>query len=125
MQTLSTHAAIQHQALHHPDLNLRKLITQRILELSEYTDDVAELMFIVILDPSDRVQYVQTPCGLAVGKRLADVIESQPGWYEITVVLSESGFGSVLYVPKHPDSDQRLLALLSAFTGDASEEVQW
>ena len=100
MHTLRTHASIHHTAQHHHDPSLRKLISKRIEELSEYTEDLAELIHIHILEPGDTWAW-----------REPDVIESHPGWYEITIVLSDDGFGEVLYVPKHPDADPKLLEL--------------
>jgi hypothetical protein len=47
---------------------------------------------------------VDVQLGFSLGERPIDVIESHPGWYEITIVLSDDGFGVVLYVPKHPDT---------------------
>jgi hypothetical protein len=44
-------------------------------------------------------------------QRSFDVIEIHPGWYELTIVLSDSGFGIVLYVPKYPYTDPRLLEI--------------
>lgn len=111
MYPLRTHASIHQTAQHHPDSALRKLISRRIEELNDYTEDLADLIHILILEPSDTLTSVDVQLGFSLGERPIDVIESHPGWYELTIVLSDDGFGVVLYVPKHPDTDPKLLEI--------------
>ena len=111
MHRLQTRAAIHHQAHHHPDPTLRNLIAQRIEELTDYTKDLADLLHILTLEPSDTLTSVDAELGFSLEERPLDVIESHPGWYELTVVLSDDGFGVVLYVPMHPATDPKLLAI--------------
>ena len=108
MHPLQTHAAIHHQAHHHPDPNLRKLIAQRIDELTDYTEDLADLIHILILEPSDTLTSVDVQLGFSLCERPIDAIESHPGWHELTWVLSDDGFGVVLYVPS---TEPKLLAI--------------
>ena len=115
MHTLRTHASIHHTAQHHHDPTLRKHISRRIEELTDYTDDLSDLIHIYILEPSDTLTSVDVQLGFSLGDRPIDVIESHQDWYELTIVLSDDGFGVVLYVPIHPDTDQHLLALLKGF----------
>lgn len=100
MHTLRTHADTHHTALHHPDLQVRKHLSKRIEELTEYTEDLADLVHIFSLEPSDTLTSVDAELGFSLAERPIDVIESHPGWYELTLVLSDDGFGVVLYVPK-------------------------
>lgn len=111
MHPLRTNASIHHAALQYPDPNLRNLLSRRIEELTDYTDDLAELLHIYILEPSDTLTTVDVQLGFSLGERPIDVIESHLGWYELTIVLSDDGFGVVLYVPKHPDTDPKLLEI--------------
>jgi hypothetical protein len=122
MHTLRNHASIHHTALQHPDPTLRKLISRRIEELSDYTDDLAELIHILILEPSDTLTFGDVQLGFSLGDRPIDVIESHPGWYEFTIVLSDDGFGVVLYVPKHPDTDSKLLEICTSHSSSESKE---
>ncbi len=122
MHPLRTHASIHHTAQHHLDPNLRKLISRRIEELRDYTEDLAELINIYILEPSDTLTSVDAQLGFSLAERSIDVIESQPGWYEITIVLSDDGFGVVLYVPIHPDTDTYLLEICASHASDESKE---
>ena len=111
MRTLRTHASIHHTANHHPDPTLRKLITQRIEELADHTNALADLIHIYIIEPSDTLTTVDVQLGFSLTERPIDVVESHPGWYELTIVLSDDGFGVVLYVPICTHTDPQLLAL--------------
>ena len=118
MHPLRTHASIIHTAHNYPDPTLRKLISQRIDELSDYTEDLADLIHILILEPSDTLTTVDVQLGFSLAERPIDVIESHPGWYELTIVLSDDGIGVVLYIPKHPDTDPQLLDICASLSKD-------
>lgn len=118
MHPLRNDADIHHTAQHHPDLQLRKHLSRRIEELSDYTEDLAELIHIYILEPSDTLTSVDVQLGFSLGERPIDVIESHLDWYEITIVLSDDGFGVVLYVSKHPDTDPKLLEICTSLSKD-------
>jgi len=111
MHPLRIHASIHHTAQQHPDPTLRKLITRRIEELTDHTEDLADLINIYILEPSDTLTTVDVQLGFSLGERPIDVIESHPGWYELTIVLSDDGFGVVLYIPISSDTDPHLLTI--------------
>jgi hypothetical protein len=108
MHPLKTYAAIHHQAHHHPDPNLRKLIAQRIDELTDYAEDLADLIH--ILEPSDTLTSVDVQLGFSLIERPIDAIEIHPGWHELTWVLSDDGFGVVLYVP---NTEPKLLEIFT------------
>jgi len=123
MHLLRTHASIHHTAQHNPDLTLRKLISRRIEELTDYTEDLSKLIHIFILEPSDTLTTVDVQLGFSLGERPIDVIESHSGWYELTIVLSDDGFGVILYVPKHPETDLKLLRICVSHCPTEREET--
>lgn len=97
------------------------LLSKRIEELSEYVgDDLSSLVNILVVQPRDTLADVDAALGFAVEDRGVDAIESHPAWYELTYVLSDDGFGLVLYVPKRPDIDPRLLDLCASRTGGST-----
>lgn len=90
---------------------LGDLIGRRIEELAEYEeDDLSSLIKILVLEPSDALTDVDAELGFSLLDRPCDVAESHLDWYELTLVLSDDGFGVVIYVPKHPDAAPLLLA---------------
>ena len=92
------------------DGQLQGLIARRIQDLAEYADfDLAELLHILVIEPSDALTDVDAELGFSLADRPWDVLESSPDWYELTLMLSDDGFGVVLYVPKRPDTDTELL----------------
>ena len=89
---------------------LGELLDRLLEELNEYGGfDLSELVHILVIEPSDALTDVDAELGFSLLDRPWDVVESHPGWYEITVVLSDDGFGWVIYVPKHASTDTALL----------------
>lgn len=90
---------------------LADLISLRIEELAEYeVDDLSSLIKILVLEPSDVLTTVSAELGFSLLDRHCDAAESHQEWFELTLVLSDDGFGVVIYVPKHADLDPQLTA---------------
>lgn len=90
---------------------LSDLIGLRIEELAEYgLDDFSSLIKILVLEPGDALTTVDAEMGFSLLGRHCDVAESHRDWFELTLVLSDDGFGVVIYVPKHADLDPQLTA---------------
>ena len=70
MYPLRTHASIHHSAQHHPDPALRELKSRRIEELTDYTEDLAEMINIYILEPSSAGLMCQESIGLPPLRRM-------------------------------------------------------
>lgn len=96
MNDLATiHAAA---VLAHPDL--RPLISSRIEELSEYgVDSIHELVNFVVIETGDTIAAIDAEVGFSILDRPVDVIECHARWYELTYVLSDDGFGIVMFIP--------------------------
>lgn len=90
---------------------LGELIGRRIEELAEYeVDDLSSLIKILILKPDDALATVDAELGFSLLGRHCDVAENHRDWFELTLVLSDDGFGAIVYVPKHADLDPLLMA---------------
>lgn len=90
---------------------LGDLIGRRIEELAEYeVDDMSSLIKILVLETGDALTTVNAELGFSILDRHCDVAESHRDWFELTLVLSDDGFGVVIYVPKHADLDPLLTA---------------
>lgn len=88
---------------------LGDLIGLRIEELATYgVPDLSALVKIIVLEPCDAPAQLYRALGFSLLDRPCDAAQSHREWYELTLVLSDDGFGVVIYVPKHPDLNQEL-----------------
>lgn len=95
---------------------LERLIAKRLQDLAGYEDyELAELIHILVIEPSDALTDVDAELGFSLVDRPWDVVESHPGLYEITVIVSDDGFGWVIYVPKHASTDATLLEQCASY----------
>lgn len=91
---------------------LAPLIRSRLEDLAEYDDyELDQLINLAVAEPSDTVNVWREALGIDVQHRPVDVIQAYPGWFELTYVLSDDGFGVVVYVPDDPTIDPGLLSL--------------
>lgn len=100
---------------------LGRLIGQCINELSEYEQaDLSELVKILVLAPSDAMNEIDAELGFSLLNRNCDLAVMHQDWFELTLVLSDDGFGAVIYVPRHADTCAELLA----YCANQSEQLR-
>ena len=129
MEIFKTAESIQSVATHHPDAELRHLLSVRIESLSDLLGEfpLSGLMHVMVMDAGDSAQSLEATLSLPIftnwlGLDVSDpafvpsweVCEAHAHWYEITFVLSSDGFGVVVYVPK-TCTDATLLTLCERF----------
>ena len=131
MEIFKTSESIQTAAAHHPDAELRHLLSARIESLSDLLDEfpLSELMHVIVMETGDTAQSLEIALSLPSlnyeaghGLDLSDpafvpsweICEAHAQWYEITFVRSSDGFGVVVYVPI-TCTDATLLALCERF----------
>jgi hypothetical protein len=107
-------AALKAAVTSETDTQLQGLIAQRLLDLADYEESLSELIHILVIQPSDALTHVDAELGFSLADRPWDVIESHSGWYEITIVVSDDGFGWVIYIPKADSTHADLLALCTS-----------
>lgn len=111
-------ASIQAAFISAHGTELGALLGQRMKELAAYGEpDLSTLVKIVVLAPGDTPEQVDAELGLSLLDRPCELIESHSEWFELTLVLSDDGYGVVLYVPKHPKTHHQLQAYCSAQIG--------
>jgi hypothetical protein len=99
-----------------PDTQLKALLSALAERLAEYPDYAFEdLAEIVIVQPGDTLQAIEEACKLrwvVDGKFVSPVelIAEHEGWFEVTWILSDDGFGLVLFLEKAEGIDPQLLA---------------
>jgi len=86
--------------------------------LSDYRDrlqeadcEVGELGPIVVVEPGDTLEAIETATGVAdLDSR--EYCEGDHGWYELAFVTGQDGGGAVLLVPDRDGIDPALLAIV-------------
>lgn len=125
MLLLQTTAAIQHAAETHPDLTLRSLLSLRIAGMQSYGCDLAELVTFLVIEPGDTLPNIEAALGFSPlvnfvdGVRYPDPefipswewVEAHAGWFEAVFVLTDAGFGWVLWIADQPGVPVDLLHL--------------
>lgn len=108
------------------DPTLRRLLTLRRDQLAEDGLDLDEIVHIIVVRPGDTLAAVEAEAGVAIatnlvdGSRLGDpefeplfeYVTRADGWLEAVMILSDDGFGLVLFVPDTIDIDPAISLLL-------------
>ncbi len=108
------------------DPALRRLLTLRRDQLAEDGLDLDEIVHIIIVRPGDTLVEVEAEAGVAIatnlvdGSRLGDpefeplfeYVTRKDGWLEAVLILSDDGFGLVLFVPDTIEIDPAISLLL-------------
>ena len=109
------------------DPDLKHLLSLRRDQLLNDVDgDLGDLVHIVIAEAGDSLAAVEAETGVPFatnfvnGIRFGDPsftdnfewVENHGRWGEAAIVLSDDGYGVVLFVPNEPTIDEALLALL-------------
>lgn len=112
-----------------PDLELRKLLAAHVERLKEFDDySLDQLVRFVVFEECDTVADLDAALGFPVmanrfdGCRYGEpgfspsweAIEEHMNWFEMVYVLSDDGFGVVVFVPKHADPE--LLQMLQQYS---------
>lgn len=112
----------------HTHTEISSLIQQRQTELLADDDTtMEELVFYVVLEPGDTRQHLEATLGASIqtadGQPLWEVLEEHGTCFEMVVVLSSDGFGSLVFIPKQPDTDPELLTLCQQHATPAPEDI--
>ena len=112
------------------DITLRALLLRRMSQLTEYDDyDLGELAHFLVVQEGDTAIEVEAELGFPVltnfvdGRRFGDPeftpswewLEDHGGWFELVFVLTDDGFGWVLFIEDRAGADPELLELCHAY----------
>jgi hypothetical protein len=116
-----------------PQPGIRQLIRQRLseLELDEPYDRMGEL---ILVEPGDTPAFLEDRTGIWITSGLFgdkkygepdfmpsfEWLEHQADCYEMLFVISDYGFGTVLFVPDSADIDPDLLAFCRQYATTAA-----
>lgn len=108
-----------------PDLlELLALRRDQLFEHDGY--DLGELAHFIVAEPADTVAAIEGVVGMPLATNLVDdskygdpgftanfeYVERHGAWFEAVTIVSDDGFGIVLFVPDSPDIDPALLGLV-------------
>lgn len=125
MLTIRNSAAMT-QALAGPlDSKLKALLRLRCDQLAEYGEELSELACFTIVQPGDTLLQVEREFGFPLATRSIDGlaydgdglipsfewIKDHGEYFEIVIILSDDGFGHVLFVENSNAIDPSLLIL--------------
>ncbi|VVN17084.1 hypothetical protein PS647_04157 [Pseudomonas fluorescens] len=128
MQMLRDSKSIEESARSYPDPELRELLAAHVKRLNEYEGcGLSEMVNFIVFEECDTVENLDASLGFPVmanrfdGCRYGEpsfspsweVIEEHINWFELVYVLSDDGFGVVVFVPKHADPE--LLIMLQQY----------
>lgn len=109
------------------DAELKRLLALRRDQLLEHDGyDFGELAHFVVVEPLDMLAAIEGAVGVPLATNLVDgsnygdpsftanfeYVARHGTWFEAVMILSDDGFGVVLFVPDRPDTDTTLLALV-------------
>jgi hypothetical protein len=119
MLALRTTAAMERAAINYPDPELRQLLTQRMQTLRSHFDgDLEEIVHFLIIEPGDTPLEMEMEAELGWsplvnrvdGTRFGDpafepgweAIQCHGRWFSIIHVVSDYGFGWILFIANDP-----------------------
>lgn len=130
MLSLRETAAMERAANTYPNLQLRHLLDRRIKQLRRDCEcDLNQIVHFLVIEPGDTLPDAEAELGFPLLVNLIDGarfgedgftpswewIESHGFWFELAFILSDDGFGAVVFVPDSPDAPEELLRLCRTF----------
>lgn len=112
----------------HDTTEIGSLIQLRLSELLLDDDTtMEELVFFVVLQQGETRGQLETALSASVltadGQPLWELLEEHTACFEMVVVLSSDGFGSLVFIPKQPETDPELLTLCQQHATPAQEGI--
>lgn len=92
-----------------PSPELHQLIRDQLEPLADFDDvPLGDLVTIVILEAGDSASTLNLPLGRKLTESPIESCFSHSEWFELIIVVSDDGFGYVVYIPRNI-ADQSLL----------------
>ena len=125
MLIIRNSAAMAQAIANPPDPQLGHLLQDRAAQLSEYGTDLCELACFIVVQPGDTLSDIETAMGFPITANFVDGIpygeegfmpywewiQDHGGYFEAVWILSDDGYGHVLFVQDGEGVDPQLLSL--------------
>ncbi|MDI4635531.1 hypothetical protein J7U46_20880 [Pelomonas sp. V22] len=103
--------------------DLQPLIRSRLDDLADFDDiPLSELVNIHVLAPADSLDALDQALRLSLLEAPIELCAQHTHWFELTIIVSDDGFGHVIYIPTTTE-DQRLLNLCNQLAIDVRQEA--
>ena len=113
MNIISSTPTMYELAAYHPDPAFRSLLSRLLAAIScDGEFDPGELLRLVIIDPGDTLEAVNTSLGYTLTPDW-EACDREGDFWVLTYVTSDWGEGLLVFIPDHPDLDTAFLCLVS------------
>jgi hypothetical protein len=121
MLSIRTNNELEHALTSLLDPALRRLLVLRRDQLANDGLDIEDIAHIIIICPGDTLAEVEAEAGIPLATDAGDDPECEPpfeyveqnqGHYEAVLILSDSGYGLILFAPDTFDIDPAITSLL-------------
>lgn len=96
--------------------------------LADYADfDLTDLAMFAVVMPGDTLDSIEDDLGRSLIDSAGtfinppEIVQRHEGWFEAAFILSDDGFGLVIFVPIDRDVDAKLLAAIEAAFAGATQ----
>ena len=107
MKSIETWSVLRATAETHPAGLILRAHAERLEEFED--QPLNELSEFILTEPADRISELEIKLGRALYPPPWEYVEYTDGWYELVLVTSDDGYGSVVLVEDRPDGNQALL----------------
>lgn len=104
------------------------LLEAHVERLSAYAEfDLPDLAMFVIAMPGDTLDSIEDELGRSLIDSAGtfiqppEIVQKHRGWIELAFIVSDDGFGLVLFVPIDSNTDARLMAATEAAFAEATQ----
>lgn len=130
MFTLRTYAALSDALAVLEGNEVHGLLEAHAERLAEYADyDLTELAMFAIIMPGDTLEDIEEDLGRSLIDsdetffQPPEIIQRHINWFEIAFILSDDGFGLVVFVPIDSNTDAKLMAATEAAFAEAAQAL--
>lgn len=93
------------------DPRLRRILRQRFEQLAEYGLPISDLARFHVVRPEDDVTALLANPVDGSNDPPFEWVEDHDGWFEAPIIIDDTGFGQVYFIPDHEDTNPELLFL--------------
>ncbi|GLK43789.1 MULTISPECIES: hypothetical protein [Novosphingobium] len=129
MIVIRTYAALSDASAVLEGNQVHALLEAHVERLAEYADfDLTDLAMFAIIMPGDTLDSIEAELGRSLIDSAGtfiqppEIVQKHSDWFEVAFILSDDGFGLVLFVPIDRGTDAKLMAATEAAFAEATQD---